>query len=79
MKMFRLLFVVAVVAAFFTSCTIQSRSMKTPNNHVQFVKDDFDFSKQVTGEATSTTIFGIDFARLFSKSLGENILIIKQK
>lgn len=73
MKIFRLFLVLVIAASVITSCTVQSRSMKSPNNHVQFVKDDFDFSKQVTGEATSTKIFGIDFARLFNKKYGEVI------
>lgn len=73
MKALRLLTLFVVIAVAFTSCTIQSRSMKTPNNHVEFTKDDFTFSNQVTGEATSTTIFGIDFARILNRSLGETV------
>ncbi len=71
MKLLRILAVITVVAVFSTSCTIQSHSMKTPNNYVEFKKDDFEFSGQVTGEATQVKIFGLDFARLFEQKLGE--------
>jgi len=71
MKVLRLLALVAVVAVAFTSCELQSHSMKQPNNIVKFVKDDFKYSPQVTGEATSTQILMIDWARLFSKKMGE--------
>ena len=71
MKVLRLLELEAVVAVAFTSCELQSHSMKQPNNIVKFVKDDFKYSPQVTGEATSTQILMIDWARLFSKKMGE--------
>jgi hypothetical protein len=47
------------------SCTSIHKTMKEPNSHVEFYKDDFTYSEQVTAEATQTLIFGIDFARLF--------------
>lgn len=71
MKVLRLLALVVVVAVAFTSCELQSHSMKQPNNIVEFKKDDFKYSPQVTGEATSTQILMIDWARLFSKKMGE--------
>ena len=61
----------AIAASVFASCTIQSHSTKTPNNYVEFKKDDFKFSKQVSGEATEVKLLGIDIARLFSKKFGE--------
>jgi len=66
MKKVRLLLMLAVVAFVFSSCTLQSHSMKTPNNYVEFHKDDFTFSKQVSGEATEVKILMIDWARLLS-------------
>jgi len=45
--------------------------MKTPNNYVQFTKTDFEYSAQVSGEATEVKILGIDWARIFDKKYGE--------
>ena len=70
MKKLRLFLVLAVAGSFFTSCTLQSRSYKSPNYYVEFVKSDFEFSAPESGEATSTTIFGLDFSRLFKKDVG---------
>ena len=71
MKLLRILMVFTAIAVMFTSCTIKSHSMKTPNNYVEFQKEDFEFSGQVSGEATEVKIIGIDFARIFQKKLGE--------
>jgi len=62
---------IVAVAAFFSSCTITSHSMKEPGNYVEFTAKDFEFSKQVSGEATQVKFFGIDFARIFDQKLGE--------
>lgn len=55
------------VAALLSSCTSINRSMREPNTRLNLERKDFTLSDQVTGEATSTKIFGIDFARLFLK------------
>jgi hypothetical protein len=60
---------VAVIAAF-SSCTTLNHSMREPNTRVNLNKSDFSLSEQVTAEATSTKIFGIDFARLFTIKTG---------
>lgn len=52
---------------FLTNCTNINKSMREPNTRVNLEKKDFTLSAQVTGEASSTKIFGIDFARLFKK------------
>jgi len=44
--------------------------MKTPNNYVEFKKDDFVFSEQVVGEGTQTRILGVDWAHLFVSKTG---------
>jgi hypothetical protein len=44
--------------------------MREPNVNVNLTKSDFTLSEQVTAEATSTVILGIDFARLFNKKIG---------
>ena len=60
---------VAVIAAF-SSCTTLNHSMKAPNTLVNLEKSDFSLSEQLTAEATSTKIFGIDFARIFKSKTG---------
>ncbi len=60
-----LLSLVAVFAIGFTGCSYTMKSMKSPNNYVEFSKDDFSFSSQVIGEGTQTRIIGIDWAHLF--------------
>jgi hypothetical protein len=60
---------VAVIVAF-SSCTTLNHSMREPNTRVNLNKSDFSLSEQVTAEATSVKIFGIDFARLFTKKTG---------
>lgn len=44
--------------------------MREPNVRVDLNKSDFTLSDQVKAEATSTTIIGIDFTRLFIKKTG---------
>jgi hypothetical protein len=61
---------VAFIAAF-SSCSSLSKTVREPNVRVELNKNDFALSGQVSGEATSTTIFGIDFERLFSKKTAE--------
>ncbi len=45
--------------------------MRELNTRVEFVKNDFNFSDQVTAEAKTTKILGIDWARLFKKKVGD--------
>lgn len=54
-----------VLSGFFSSCSISNLAMKQPNNHIEFYKNDFHYSEQVTGEATSVKVLMIDWARLF--------------
>lgn len=63
----------ALMGIMFSSCSLHSKSMKTPAHHVEFVKGDFEYSDQLTGEAVEQRIIGIDWARLFKKELGEVI------
>ena len=60
----------SILAFFTSSCTMTNHAMKEPNNHVEFVKADFTLSEQLSAEASSTRILGIDFARLFKASTG---------
>ena len=70
-KAILLISMAAVMGIFFSSCTTNSKTMKTPAHHVEFVKGDFEYSKQLTAEAVEQRIIGVDWARLFTKSYGE--------
>jgi hypothetical protein len=45
--------------------------MREPYTAVNFNKSDFSLSDQVTAEAATTKILGIDFARIFTEKTGE--------
>jgi hypothetical protein len=53
-----------------SSCTSVNKAMREPNVKVDLTKSDFTLSEQVKANATSTTIIGIDFERLFTKKTG---------
>lgn len=54
----------------FSSCTTINRTMREPNVRVDLTKSDFTLSEQVSAEAQSVKIIGIDFARLFTQKTG---------
>ena len=60
----------SLAATLLSSCTSMNTSQREPNTRLQLSKSDFILSDQVTGEATSTKILGIDFKRLFLKKTG---------
>lgn len=64
------LFLFIGTALLMSSCTVSNRTMKTPNHHIEFYKGDFDYSSQVSAEATSVRILGIDWERLFGWESG---------
>lgn len=64
------LVIAAIAAVALASCTNINKGMREPNTRVNLEKKDFTLSDQVTGEATTTQILGIDWARLFKKTTG---------
>jgi hypothetical protein len=60
-----------LVAILFSSCTSINHSMREPFAHMQWEKGDFNYSDQVSAEATTTKILMIDWARLFKKEAGD--------
>jgi hypothetical protein len=40
--------------------------MQTPNYHIEFYKADFEYSPQVTAEATMVRVLGVDWSRIFN-------------
>lgn len=69
MKKFCLPIILLVVLL--SSCSISNHSMKTPNYHIEFYKSDFDYSPQVSAQATTVRILGIDWKRLFNWQSGQ--------
>lgn len=60
-------------AFFFNSCISMNKSIKSPNNMIQFEKNDFEFSEQVVGQAQQMKILGIDWANLFKAHKKANL------
>ncbi|MCX7697130.1 MAG: hypothetical protein N2Z72_05480 [Bacteroidales bacterium] len=50
---------------FLVSCTTISRIMREPQTRLELEREDLELSPQVTAEATTTKILGVDWARLF--------------
>lgn len=63
-------FSVLLLVLTISSCTTVHKSMREPNVLVDLKKSDFTLSDQVTAEASSTKIIGIDFERIFMKTTG---------
>ncbi len=59
----------AIIA--FTSCTSIHKTTKQPHSKVEINMNDFNLSEQKTAKATSVTIVGIDFERLFMQKTGD--------
>lgn len=53
-----------------SSCTTLNQSMREPNTRVELQKEDFTLSDQLSANASSDKIIGIDFARIFTKKTG---------
>ncbi len=64
------LFLIVVGVIILSGCTSINKTMREPNARVEFTKNDFVFSGQVTGEARTLKIFKIDWSRLFRKEKG---------
>jgi len=54
----------------FTGCSSVYKTMREPNVRVELNMDNFDLSGQVSAEATSTKIIGIDWQRLTHSEAG---------
>ena len=60
---------VAVITAF-SSCTTLNKTMREPNTRVNLNKSDFSLSDQVTAEAKTVKVLGMEWARIFTKKTG---------
>lgn len=64
------LIILSLTIGVLSSCTLYNKTLKEPNILVEFKKSDFTLSDQLSAEAKSTKIFGIDFERLFVQKTG---------
>ena len=60
-----------IIIALTGSCSISNRTMRSPNHHIEFYKEDFTYSKQVSASAISKRVLGIDWKRFFNWKTGE--------
>lgn len=68
----KLIHTLAVIACMsLASCTTYHQTLREPNTRVELEKEDFTLSDQVSAEAKSTKVLGIDWARLFVKRTGQ--------
>ena len=65
------LIVIGSAALLLASCSSLKNSMIEPEAYIQYDKEEFDYSPQVTGEATVVKILMVDWSRLFSTQKGE--------
>ena len=61
---------IIVVITSFSSCTTLNHAMREPNTRVNFNKSDFTLSEQVSAEAKTVKVLGIDWSRLFKNKTG---------
>ena len=66
----RSLVIIAFLSVILSSCTSMNKTMREPNVRVDLNMNDFTLSEQVSAEATSTKVMGLDFARLYLKEGG---------
>lgn len=71
MKTLKSFVLLALAVLAFSSCTTVHKSMREPFVRVEFNKNDFTLSDQVSAIASSTTLFGVDWDRIFMKKTGE--------
>lgn len=67
---FRSFFAAAIAIIALSSCTTVNKTMREPNTRVELTKGDFTLSEQVSAEAKTTKVIGIDWSRLFKKNMG---------
>ncbi|CAM1364568.1 conserved exported protein of unknown function [Tenacibaculum soleae] len=48
-----------VTLVLLSSCSVSTSSIKNPNNYVEFVKNDFEYTDQVTSSSKIDFLFGI--------------------
>lgn len=69
-QFYRSVLILSSVLLLFSGCTAVNKSMREPNMRLELKMEDFTLSNQVTAEASSTKIVGIDWQRLFNQETG---------
>ena len=67
MKKTKKLLSIFIITILLSSCTTINKTIKQPFSGVEIKMSDFSLSEQQSARATSVTILGIDFERLFIK------------
>lgn len=62
-----------IVLLVISSCTTLKKKMRESNTIVEFKKEDFILTEQVTGTAKQIKVVGIDWGRLFKKEQGKTV------
>ena len=70
MKKTKKLLSIFIITILLSSCTTINKTIKQPFSGVEIKMSDFSLSEQQSARATSVTILGIDFERLFIKKMG---------
>ncbi|MDL2244101.1 hypothetical protein LJC54_01155 [Parabacteroides sp. OttesenSCG-928-J18] len=66
----KVFFVTCFVSVIFCSCS-SHRGMQSPSSVVEFKKDNFEFSEQLSATASTARILGIDWNTLFYGKKGD--------
>jgi len=69
-KMTSFLGVLVGLLIIFSSCTTVNHAMREPETRLNLTRSDFSLSEQLSSEAQTTKIIGIDWKRLFKKTSG---------
>lgn len=68
---FRIILAASLAVFTLGSCVTTTKTMREPNSYVEFDKEDFIFSNQVSGNAREVKVLGIDWKRLTKKEVGD--------
>jgi len=63
--------ILTVLVATLASCTSLNNVVREPNTRVLLNMSDFSLSKQVSAEAKTVKVLGIDWSRIFKVNTGE--------
>ena len=61
----KMVLLIGLLLTIFSSCSTMNHSMRQANTRVELNKSDFTLSDQVSAEAKTVKVIGIDFERLF--------------
>jgi hypothetical protein len=59
---------ISICAILLTSCASYNNNLMDPNSSIEFDKNDFEVSEQLSAKSSSTRILGIDWENLFKNN-----------